>query len=147
GLDSHASSNTRAFTLHQLRVREQGLLDQDAQYKAALKDLSIKKSQIESRSAEVADIQEELDKTKSRLQQLNIENQIGGRVSVISHGDLRFQPIDKRRQMIILGAGGGMIFGLGIILLIAYFDQRVKNVADARGRIRGNNRVLGVLPR
>src|SRR5262249_46416492 len=30
---------------------------------------------------------------------------------------------------------------------IAFLDQRVKNVADAQGRIRGSNRMLGVLPR
>jgi len=140
-----ANSNVR---IAQLRIREAGLLEEIASLQKDLKDLATKNMQIEGLKDDAANIQEQLDRTKTRIQQLSIENQIGGRISVISKGDTPFRPfVDKRRQFTILGTAGGMGLGFGIILLIAFLDQRVKNVADAQGRIRGNYRMLGVLPR
>ncbi|MGN6370710.1 MAG: exopolysaccharide transport family protein [Phycisphaerae bacterium] len=135
------------ISIEQARLRAKGLADEIAQLKADLKDLGSRNLQIEDLKDQAAKIQEQLDATKARIQQLTVENQIGGRISVITNGTTDIRPIDKRKQMTAAGTFGGALFGFGIILAIAYLDQRVKHVADAQSRISGGNRMLGVLPR
>ncbi len=135
------------ISIDQLRLRESGLSDEITKLKAELKLLGERIMQIDDLKDQATKAQEQLDATKARLQQLNVENQIGGRISTISDGTTDIRPIDKRKQLTAAGLLGGAALGFGLILAIAYLDQRVKHVADAQGRIHGSNRMLGVLPR
>src|SRR5262249_8448647 len=92
------------ITTSQLQVREKALADEMTELQSDLKDLSAKYIQIESLKEDASNIQEQLDRTKTRIQQLTAENQIGGRVMVISDGDAPFRPfIDRRKQLTALG--------------------------------------------
>ena len=131
----------------QLRLRKIGLAKTIADLQAELNELGKHNMEIESLKDEASKLQEQLNTTKARLQQLTVENQIGGRLHVISDGNTDLRPIDKRKVHTAAGLFGGALAGFGLLLAIAYLDQRMKNVGDAQSRISGSNRMLGVLPR
>ncbi|HUO08933.1 MAG TPA: hypothetical protein VM008_11570 [Phycisphaerae bacterium] len=103
--------------LAMMRLREMTLVDQVSQYQADLKSLAARKYQADALSAESANVQDNLNKTKSRIQQLNIENQLGGRISVISDGETPLSPDnDPRIKTTILGFIVGMALAFPILL-------------------------------
>ena len=80
-----------------MRLRETALAQEVSQLQTDLKDLGSKQMQIDALSAEAAAVQEQLNKIKLRIQQLTVENQIGGRISVISDGDTPLFPDNHPR--------------------------------------------------
>ena len=87
-----------------MRLRESALQDQASKCKDELKDLGTRKMQIDDLKSQVASAQDGLDKVKSRLQQLTVENQMGGRISIISAGDTPLSPeYAPRKKATLLG--------------------------------------------
>ena len=96
---------------------------------------------------ERASIRERLAETKQRIEHLNVESAISGRINKISEGEASPLPINrgKRKQMAVLGFVGGGCAGIGLVLLIGYRDRRLRDSEDAELGI-GKVRMLGLLP-
>ncbi len=87
-----------------MRLRESALSEEASQLKGELKDLGIRKMQIDDLKSQAATAQDCLDKTKLRLQQLTVENQMGGRLFVISEGTTDLSPeYGPRKKATLLG--------------------------------------------
>ena len=126
-------------------------VDQLSQLHATARDetltLGRQKLEIDSLKVESRRIKERLEETRFRIEQLNVESAVSGRLEVISEGDLRPEPVNasKRKQFTILGAGGMGMLGVGLVLLMGLMDRRLKDSNDA-GSSTGNLRLLGMLP-
>lgn len=122
--------------------RLQALYDES---KAGTVDLGRKNLQIENLRSEMARVQERLDTTRFRIEQLNVESAVPGRITLLSEAETPHHPANARRrvQLGILGglAGGGA--GIGAFLLVGLVNPRVRDMADAE-RVRP--RLLGALP-
>ena len=131
-------------------LREQTQQLQKLYDKAAAETLSLgrKNLQIKRLREEAARYEVQLQEVRNRIEQLNVESAVSGRIEVISEGNKPFSPINggKRVQLLALGMAGGGAFGVGVILLIGLLDRRLRNSDDA-GYSLGNMRLLGILPR
>jgi uncharacterized protein involved in exopolysaccharide biosynthesis/Mrp family chromosome partitioning ATPase len=127
---------------------------EEANVRALYERIKSEAMELGRRSVEVASLQQEADaaqakllETRQRIEQLEVESTIGGRIRIESKGDQPLAPSrDKRQQFAIVGALGGGAAGLGIILLIGFFDRRVMTIADVRGTNTPLIALLGVLP-
>jgi len=95
------------------------------------------RSQIEERRKEIETIQSDLARINQRLDAITLESKVedfsdvGGRISVISEGNLPTEPSgDTRRKLAAFGfvAGGGAVFSL--FALIGLIDRRVRYSDD-----------------
>ena len=96
---------------------------------------------------EAEEVERELSAVEKRIDQIGLEGQVGGRIQLISDGDLPLEPSNSstKKQLAVLGFVGGGGVGFGIILLIAFFDRRLRFAEDASENV-GDVRMLGVLP-
>ncbi len=102
---------------------------------------------ISGLKAEQVLIRERLQQTKERIEQLNLESLISGRISKISEGDVSPTPVNsgKRKQMAVAGFIGGAFVGVGLVMLVGLWDHRLRDSGDAELGI-GKVRMLGLLP-
>lgn len=134
-------------TLAQLKAEETNV-------KALYERIKSEAMELGRRSVEVASLRDEADAAKAKLQetqqrieQLEVESAIGGRITIESKGDQPLAPSkDKRKQFGIVGLLGGGAFGLGVVLLIGFLDRRVMTVSDVRDSNLPLIGLLGVLP-
>ncbi len=109
---------------------------------------------LEQKKMEIADLERKVETTKakseyttSRIEQLNVESGVSGRIEIISNGDFPLVPDNSERQakLALLGAVGGLVIGFGIVLIVGIFDRRIRTSQDAGTRL-GDVRLLGILP-
>ncbi|MCC6581317.1 MAG: hypothetical protein IT440_12850 [Phycisphaeraceae bacterium] len=87
-----------------------------------------------------------LKQVKSRLDEMSLEAAAGGRISIVSNGDLPAQPFtDKRVQMSFAMAVFGLCAGVLLVYFVGYLDPRIRSFEDATTTIE-NTPVLGILP-
>jgi capsular exopolysaccharide synthesis family protein len=106
--------------------------------------------EIDNLRAELALKEEQLATVKGRIEAMNVESAVSGRISVISEGERPFAPKqDKRMQFAAVGGMGG--FGVGIAAVAAFglLRSRIRYSDDA-ARVPVVDGppppVLGVLP-
>lgn len=108
-------------------------------------DLGNKNLEIKKYRVDLDRVQEGLDATKARIEQLSLEGGMTGRITVLSEAETPTSPSNAKRriQLVILGglAGGGL--GVGLVLLLGFFNPRIRDIGDAQD-IRP--RLLGALP-
>ncbi|MFP4106084.1 MAG: AAA family ATPase, partial [Phycisphaerae bacterium] len=106
------------------------------------KSLQIKrlKSQVELKH-------KRLKETRFRVEQLNVESGVSGRINIVSRGDEPLLPSkDKRKQMAAAGGVGGMFVGFGLVAFLGMCDRRLRYISDAK-QSAGDLPMLGILPR
>lgn len=107
--------------------------------------LGQKNVEIKAKRTELDRVQDGLDATKARKEQLNVENSLRGRITPLGEAEVPTSPSNAKRriQFIILSglAGGGL--GVGLVLLLGFFNPRIRDIGDAQD-IRP--RLLGALP-
>ena len=102
---------------------------------------------ISGLKAERVLIRERLQQTKERIEQLNLESLISGRISKISEGDVSPTPVNngKLKQMTVFGFVGGAFVGVCLVMVVGLWDRRLRDSEDAELGI-GKVRMLGLLP-
>ena len=106
---------------------------------------------------DLAVVEERLATTKSRIEAINVEAPVSGRITVLSDGDRPVAPaVDKRKKMAGAGAAGGIglgvaaVAGLGLLRRkIRYADEALTGPVGggANGASKLPPTVLGVLPK
>jgi Mrp family chromosome partitioning ATPase len=126
-----------------LKVERLQELHDEAQAKTLT--LGRKNLEIANYQAEMTRTQKRLDATNTRVEQLNIESFLSGRISVLSEAETPILPSNAKRrvQITILGGLIGSALGVGFVVLLGYFNPRIRDMADAKD---GRPKLLGALP-
>lgn len=113
--------------------------------KAETLALGQKNLQIESLRAEMSRMQEALDKTNFRIEQLSVESSVGGRITILSQPELASEPVNahKMRQMSLAGGVAGSGIALALVIFLGFLNPRVRYIADAEDV---QPALLGALP-
>lgn len=104
--------------------------------------LTIKQLQQDVEASE-----KKLEETASRIDHLNVESSVSGRITVLSDGDRPGLPanMSQRIQLAALGGAGGSAAGVAIMLLVGMANRRYRYADETREGCP-NVQVLGVLP-
>lgn len=126
------------------RVEEVRQLYKQARDEAV--ELGRKNLKIQRLKDDITSLQARLDRTTTRLEELNIESTVGGRIRTLSAGGLPELPANTgtRLQATVLGAGAGGGLGIGLVALFGLLNPRFRDSVDA-GTFQAP--LLGVLPR
>ncbi len=140
-------ANPETMTRAQLQENAKALGELYENLKKETVVLGGKNLDIEKLRGDADDVRERLAETKSRIDKLNLEKNVGGRITILSYGDVPFKP-DKDRRISMACAGGlGMAgLGVGLVLLMGFFDRRMHGIDVARAQLKRVDRLLGVLP-
>jgi uncharacterized protein involved in exopolysaccharide biosynthesis len=127
-----ADSNSDAVR-HQAEIRVAELRARSERAKTELLDIGRKELTVRAMKTEIESVQKDVDETKSRIDQLGIESAVGGRIAVLSSGDLPFRPVSRRSlSATIAGSAVGLGLGFGIIGLGATIGRRRLPAKGAR---------------
>lgn len=146
-IQSAAGAPYAMADVSQLRQRERNLQALIEGVRARMLDLGRKRLQIESLQRDAEEKQARLSEAKARIEQLNVESSMGGRIRVLNYGDEPLAPFKSRRGT-LAGATGllGAILGMGIVVGMGLADPRCRTIDDANSSLRARTGVLGVLP-
>lgn len=141
------SENKPSLTeLDRLRAREKLVQSLYDQAKAELVELGRKQEQIAKLDTEEQDKQRKLNETLLRIDQVNVESAVSGRVQIVSRGDEPISPYqDRTLPLTLIGGGAGASLGFGSVLLVGLMDRRLRHLEDAQTGF-GSATVLGSLP-
>ena len=94
------------------------LKDQKTKAQESLKKMSNRIRRIEILELEAMDLQKQLKDTTDRIDELNVESKVGGRIEVITDGERPLTPIqDRRIAASAFGASAGFVLPLLIIMV------------------------------
>lgn len=140
-------SGAGAQTLGQLQERERNLTVLVERARQATLDLGRKHLQIERLQSEIEEKRKRLAEIDARMEQLSVESEVGGRLKILSYGEVPTSPYkDKRKQAAAAGAMGGLVLCAGVALLISLGGRRCDSIADAKDTTQRAGRLLGILP-
>lgn len=133
-------------TVGELRERIEMVEQMYEEQRQEVLELGRDRFEIELAREEEQRLEEELEKTRSRIDALEVESEAGNRVEVLNAGT-EAQRTNGRRP---LYAGIGVMFGgslgFGAVLLVGLMDRRMRHSSDAADGL-GRISMLGILPR
>jgi Mrp family chromosome partitioning ATPase/uncharacterized protein involved in exopolysaccharide biosynthesis len=136
-------------SVEQLRAQEANIKGFYDKLKADTVALGEARFEIEKLRLEAEDMRQKLTETNNRIEQLNQEGVVSGRLDIMSRGDLPDHPTTDRRIALAAACGfGGIGLTIGVFLTIGLVDRRFRYVADAKAAgLRKSCQILGVIPR
>lgn len=139
---SGAAANQQTLAAEFNADKSERLLKNDKLTAIGTDMLKIKQLQNEAN-----EIQADRDDTDRRIEQLQLESQITGRLDVISLGDRPLSAYrDTRISFSAAGGFGGGLLGFGLVAAFAVMDRRLRSPDQTEGG-RINAPMLGMLPR
>ncbi|MEX0741554.1 MAG: hypothetical protein WD079_02075, partial [Phycisphaeraceae bacterium] len=140
------SGEVYGASAEELREREERLQAMYDTLEAETRDLGSRVVQIQRVEEEVAIAQQQLSDVQRRMDSLNVESLIGGRIEVLSEGTTPGAPYrDQRRALAGVGGLAGMSVGIGLVLLLGLMDKRFRTAEDTQSGLH-NAPLLGILP-
>lgn len=134
-----------ARTAAQLRSKVEGLQSLYEEAKERTVEIGRKNLELKGLRSELANLENSLNLTEARIEQLSLESSVSGRIGVLSEAELPTSPSNEKRrnQFAILGglAGGGL--GVGLVLALGFLNARIRDIGDAQ---EIKPRLLGALP-
>ncbi len=136
-----------ALDLNRVQERVAYLRNQSQMVRAQVGDIVDRRNQLARWHDQASDIRARLDETNQRIEELNVEQTIRGRVEVVSEADTPTSPVNAKRklQMAVAGTLGGGALGVGLVMLVGFFDPRLRYSEDAMQGL-GPISLLGLLP-
>jgi Mrp family chromosome partitioning ATPase/uncharacterized protein involved in exopolysaccharide biosynthesis len=135
----------RRFQVLQARVGQYRDLFVNA--KAQTLELGRQHLEINRLRQDVADAQQRLKETEGRIEQLNVESSVSGRITIISPGDRPGLPANagQRLQLSAVAGVGGASAALALMLMLGAVNRKYRFADEARTGL-GRASVLGVVP-
>ena len=136
---------TTGLSVDENKSRKEKYTEMVAQAKRDTVDIGRQMLEIDKLRKAEEQVNQQLEQTRARLDQLATESTPQGRIRLVSLGD---RPMLTRDNRIIRALAGGILggsLGFGIVLLIALLDGRFRTAEDARSSV-GRLALLGVLP-
>lgn len=134
-----------AATVAQLRSKVAGL--QELFEEASKKKIEIggKNLNLKTHRTELARLEDDLELTNSRIEQLSLEGSESGRVSILSEAELPGSPSNAKRrmQLAILGGLAGAGLGVALVMGLGFLRSNIRDITDAQAI---QPRMLGALP-
>ncbi len=91
-------------------------------------------------------VEDQLASVKVRLEALDLEARMGGRIGKVSDAERPVAPFkDRRIQFAVLGGLGGVGAGFGLVILIGLLAARMRHFEDMRGHEK-QGRFLALVP-
>ncbi|MEM7624092.1 MAG: AAA family ATPase [Planctomycetota bacterium] len=114
---------------------------------ASLADLASRRQLIQDYQTQIAAVEDDLRATEDRITTITVESQASGRLEIVSQGRVPFAPVNgnRRAQARILGAVGGIAFGVVLIGGLGLLDRRLHSIRQAQEAAHGL-KLLGSLP-
>jgi polysaccharide biosynthesis transport protein len=131
------------------------LLARRAERQQLLEVLDLERHELAEKHRRIVELQEELDtvsydlqQTRQRLDVLQLESRVYGRVMPMSYGEQPLYPSNagKRKQLAVVSGMAGGSLGVGLIMLVGLIDRRLRTSDDAAYTTRQRIRMLGILP-
>jgi Mrp family chromosome partitioning ATPase/flagellin-like hook-associated protein FlgL len=131
--------------LSELQATVKRLHDTLDRAKATVADLSSRQMQIQTARTEIAQFQQDLADASKHREDFEYQTEMSGQFNVLSDGDSAATASDKRPMMATAGflAGGGL--PIGVLMLLAAINPRIRYSDEADEMLRGIN-LLGTLP-
>lgn len=118
-----------------------------AQAKEKLLALGQKRMRVEQLKTDAERYHRELADVDRRIRVLEDEEALGGRLGVLSSGDVPLAPaIDTRMRAGAVGAAGGMLVPLSALVLLGWLDPRYRSCRLAAADLAGQIPLFGLLP-
>lgn len=141
----------RQLTVQELEANYRNIHELHRNAKAEASEIGNQRLQLESLKKQEEDLRERLERTEQRIEELEVESsyireQTTGRINVLSYGDEPLSPYQDRRNVAGFAGvtfGGG--FGVAVVLLIGFFDSRLRNIEEAEDTLPSVT-LLGILP-
>lgn len=91
-------------------------------------------------------LSEQLSEVRARLEQLNTESVVQGRINVVGQGDRPLAPDNDKRTPLAAFAGiGGIALGFGLVMLRGLRDARLRYISDVDAK-SGRGHFIGIIP-
>lgn len=137
----------RQLSVAEMRSNVESIRKLHADAHAETVDVGRKRMQISTIRADADAVRQRLKDTEARIEQLNVESPVRGRINVVSYGDRPLTPFtDKRAAFAAAGGVGLSAFGVGAVLLFGLIGRRVRHISDVHHTGAPFGRLLGVLP-
>jgi succinoglycan biosynthesis transport protein ExoP len=145
--EGNAAASPGAITKQKLLENQEALSRLFIDLKRETMELGRKNLAIDKLRNDAQLVRERLEETKNRIEQLNLEKNVSGRIRIISYGDVPFKPDKDRRAALTVGGALGLAAcGVGVVMLMGFMDRRMQHLDSARSRLKRIDRLLGVLP-
>lgn len=130
-----------------LRAEEQRLIALRDSARAEMTELAAEEVRQARRDADLRRDREELEIITKRIDQLADQEQMGGRLTVISGGEIPLSPEpDRRIKIAAAGAAFGGAMPVGLFVLLGLLRQRYKYADETVADLAPSAPLLGVLP-
>jgi polysaccharide biosynthesis transport protein len=135
-------------TVQQLRVDLQNLKTLYGQENAEMIQLGIETKRYQDLNQQRQTLSDKVSEVNARIEQLQIEGQLGSRLSIVSTGEIPVSPVRNRRLPAAALAG---VVGFGLPSLLCALlaipgTRRYSYGEDAQSNVEGKAPLLGIVP-
>jgi Mrp family chromosome partitioning ATPase/uncharacterized protein involved in exopolysaccharide biosynthesis len=136
-----------AKTPEALRIEEAGLLAMQGQVKQEMVTLGAERLRMDRLRADEEAVRKELAEVTRRMGAIDAEEALGGRLSVISRGDIPLSPLlDRHVRDASVGALAGLLFPGGVLVVIGICRPRYRFCRQAAGDLTGRAPLFVAMP-
>lgn len=139
---------TAGLPLSVLRANEASLSDLYKKSKKDMVELGLKDSELRREREQLNQIRQDQQQLAKRIAVLRGEEQLGGRLSIISTGEVALSPERNKRLMYAAAAGGGgACLPFGLLLLFSFINRKYRYSDEAESAtFIHRTPLLGILP-
>ncbi len=142
-----AAQVVTAEQVAQLKAQLEQMLKLVEVERKSTREIGATRQEIAAARLDIQHAVEDVAEAQKSLQQLQAEMNLHARVQVVNDGQAPAQLVrDGRIKMAMVGAMGGMMLPLGLILLIGLADRRMRYSDDAASDEMAGAPMLGILP-
>jgi succinoglycan biosynthesis transport protein ExoP len=139
---------TAGLPLNVLRANEASLNDLYVRSKSEMVKLGLKQSDLRRQREQLKGTRDEQEQLARRITVLRGEEQLGGRLSIISTGEIALSPERGKRLQIAAAVGGaGACLPAGLLLLLSFINRKYRYSDEAETAAAPHRTpLLGILP-
>lgn len=139
---------TAGLPLNVLRASEASLSQLYANSKKEMVSLGLQQNELRREREQLKEVRDEQDQLAKRIAVLRGEQQLGGRLSIISTGEIALSPERSKRIQVAAAAGGaGAVMPALLLLLLSFVNRKYRYSDEAETAATPQRRsLLGILP-